>query len=62
MDILLIYIIASAISSGILFYLMRTAPIGYEDEDGFHYGDRTFTSKEEAEEYAKSLVEGKDED
>ena len=49
MNLLLIYIIASAISSAILYYLERTSPLGYEDEDGFHYGGRTFASKEEAE-------------
>ncbi len=57
MNLLIIYIIAAIISSALGYYLEKTA-LGYEDEEGFHYRGKVFTSKEEAEEYAKSLVEG----
>jgi len=34
---LVIYLI---ISIGLIVYTYRTAPVGYEDETGFHYGER----------------------
>jgi hypothetical protein len=38
--IILFYLAVSIISSGILFYFMKTAPTGWEDEAGFHQGSK----------------------
>ena len=38
--IILFYIAVSVISGGILFYFMKSAPTGWEDEDGFHMGTK----------------------
>ena len=38
MLILLIYLIVSVICLGVLIYMVKHAPYGYEDETGFHYG------------------------
>lgn len=35
-----LYLILSLLSNSYIYYLCMTAPIGYEDEDGFHYGDK----------------------
>jgi hypothetical protein len=34
------YLILTIIGLSILFYLCETAPMGYEDETGFYYGDK----------------------
>lgn len=33
----MIYLIVSVIATSILYYMGHTAPMGYEDETGFHY-------------------------
>jgi hypothetical protein len=38
--IILFYLAVSVISGGILFYFMKSAPTGYEDEFGFHVGTK----------------------
>ncbi len=32
--------------SAVMIYLMETAPEGYEDENGFHYGPEPFDKKD----------------
>ncbi len=48
------YLIISALSALYVLHLMKAAPVGWEDEKGFHYGSpfnhHTSASKEEAEE------------
>lgn len=36
MSIVIFYIAVSFISAGILLYFMKSAPSGWEDEEGFH--------------------------
>ena len=33
-----IWLLVSIVCIGVLGYMAHTAPEGYEDEDGFHYG------------------------
>ena len=33
------YIVSMIVSLSVLYYMGMNAPLGYEDEDGFHYGD-----------------------
>ena len=37
-EMLYIVIFGAVASVAYLMYLLKTAPEGYEDEDGFHYG------------------------
>ncbi len=58
MYILIIYAVISLISLLIIWSFMKDAPLGWEDEKGFHYGTpgniTTCSSKEEAE---KKVIE-----
>ena len=37
---LIIYLVASYYGAAILYAYTQFAPIGYEDETGFHYGEQ----------------------
>jgi len=40
--IIIFYLAISVISACILAYFMKTAPVGWEDEKGFHKGNKEF--------------------
>jgi len=45
------FIIFCAVFMGFMFFLIKTAPYGYEDKDGMHF----FNKLEEMENYVSSL-------
>lgn len=52
--IILFYLAVSVISAGILMYFMKSAPNGYEDENGFHMGNKE-VAQVEAQRYQKVI-------
>jgi len=43
-ELLTVYVIAGIIFLGILWKMIRHSPIGYEDNNGFHYGIKPSSS------------------
>ncbi len=50
-----LFLLFSALFMGFMFYLIKTAPYGYEAEDGFHF----FKRLEDMEKFIASLNEEK---
>jgi len=40
--IIIFYLAISVISACVLAYFMKSAPVGWEDENGFHRGNKEF--------------------
>lgn len=52
--IILFYLAVSIISSGILIYFVKSAPTGWEDENGFHTGEKEL-SKVQVQKFQKAI-------